>query len=154
VIGCFSERVSQYVKGDNPVHYFEKYMFTCCTLCYTIGVAIARSSLYLYRVKRVEIFTILQLLLSYVWFCEVCGLYIGNFVMVRNCYIILGGVIISGLMGGASYINVFNEIVNSKEIKITQKELAISICTLFYDAGVIFSGMTGMIMNHFLFHVE
>jgi len=151
VIGCYAERVSQYVRHNNPSNYFERNMFTLVTFAYTIGVAIARSSLYLVRINRIGILTTIQLLMNYCWFCEVAMMYIGEYVIIKNVYFLLLIVVFGGMMGGASYINVFNEIVNSKQIRITQKELAISICTLFYDMGVILSGLTGILLNHVLF---
>ena len=63
-------------------------------------------------------------------------------------------VLACGLFGGCSYINVFNGIITSKRIKLTQKELAISICTLFYDLGVILSGLIGLLLNKVIFSMK
>lgn len=46
-----------------------------------------------------------------------------------------------GLMGGGSYVNVNYLLLNHEEIEPTEKELAMNICSIFNDTGVLLSSL-------------
>jgi battenin len=52
-----------------------------------------------------------------------------------------------GLMGGASYVNVMYLILNSKKIEEEEKELAVNICAVFNDLGVLFAATFSLVLN-------
>lgn len=50
-----------------------------------------------------------------------------------------------GLMGGASYVNVLNAILDLETLDKTEKEMALSLTLLFNDMGILFASIASLI---------
>ena len=50
-------------------------------------------------------------------------------------------------MGGASYTNVIYQIRKSTELETTEKELALTLLTVFNDLGVLLASITAVILS-------
>ncbi len=57
----------------------------------------------------------------------------------------------TGLMGGASYVNVMYQILQSLELKKNQKELALTITTIGNDIGILSASILALILNNTAF---
>lgn len=55
-----------------------------------------------------------------------------------------------GLMGGASYVNVNYLLLESDTIHNDEKELAVNICSIFNDTGVLLSSLTVLFIDNFI----
>ncbi len=127
-------------KVDNNYNSFlveNAYMFIC--LSYQIGVVISRSSLKLIQVKKVQIITLLQYINWCLWLLEAFNM------IVTNYYILFVHMVFVGLMGGCQYVNVMFLILNSEDLNINQKELAINMTTFFDDIGITLSSILSII---------
>lgn len=55
-----------------------------------------------------------------------------------------------GLMGGASYVNVNYLLLNHESIDKHEKELAMNICSIFNDTGVLLSSLSVLVIDNFI----
>jgi hypothetical protein len=55
-----------------------------------------------------------------------------------------------GLMGGASYVNINYLLLSSEKIDPTEKELAMNICSIFNDTGVLLSSLSSLVISNFI----
>jgi len=53
-----------------------------------------------------------------------------------------------GLMGGGSYVNVNYLLLNHETIHPTEKELAMNICSIFNDTGVLLSSLFVLLVDN------
>lgn len=51
-----------------------------------------------------------------------------------------------GFMGGASYVNVLNAILDLKTLDKTEKEMALSLTLLFNDTGILCASIASLIL--------
>ena len=57
-----------------------------------------------------------------------------------------------GLMGGSSYVNVMYSILESDDLKRNEKELALTISTVFNDFGILIASITALILTNSVFY--
>lgn len=55
-----------------------------------------------------------------------------------------------GLMGGASYVNVNYLLLNNELIEKNEKELALNICSIFNDTGILLSSLSVLFIDNFI----
>ena len=51
-----------------------------------------------------------------------------------------------GLMGGGSYVNVLNAILDLKSLDVTEKEMALSLSLLFNDIGILLASVLSLVL--------
>ena len=54
-------------------------------------------------------------------------------------------------MGGSSYVNVMYQILESTELAYTEKELALTITTIFNDIGILTASITALVLTNTVF---
>ncbi|CCW65839.1 unnamed protein product [Phytomonas sp. EM1] len=102
--------------------------YVILALCYQIGVLISRSSLYCVRIKKVWIITLIQLLNTGGWFAQAFLLFISSddeATQSKLMFALFVWMIFVGLMGGASYVNVFHNVLD--QIKNEETDMIISM---------------------------
>ena len=109
--------------------------------CYQFGVLLSRSSLYFFKVKKVWILTSFQIINFGLW------LFIALFKFV-NIYVQFLLMIWVGLMGGCSYVNVMYLILEDPFITKNEKELAVNLCTVTNDTGILISAIYVLLMDN------
>ncbi|KAL4490884.1 hypothetical protein ABPG72_008620 [Tetrahymena utriculariae] len=129
--------------SDDFNGFLEKNGFVILCFCYQIGVFISRSSLYLIKIQKVFIFTSAQAANFGLWIFFAINKSVPMGVQIP-CMIFVG------LMGGASYVNVNYLLLNHKEIDRNEKELAMNICSIFNDTGVLLSSLSGLVIDNFI----
>lgn len=67
-----------------------------------------------------------------------------------NIWIQVACMLFVGLMGGASYVNVNYLLLSSEEITQTEKELAMNICSIFNDTGVLLSSLSTLVISNYI----
>lgn len=107
----FMAPFSFYCKSEWHENFFINYSYTITQFCYQLGVFLSRSSLPLVRIPFIGVISILQVINAVCWFVQAKVLYIA----ARNSetremglsFILFIWMIFVGLLGGASYVNVF-----------------------------------------------
>ena len=105
----------------------------------------SRSSLSVIQIKIVWILTLLQAI-NFVFF-----MFNTIFLFWENLYAQFVIMTWVGLMGGASYVNVMYNILESKVLVKTEKELSLTITTVFNDMGVLFSSLVSLLLTNTVF---
>ncbi|KAH9586606.1 Batten's disease protein Cln3 [Trypanosoma melophagium] len=95
--------------------FWLKNSFVITQFCYQFGVLISRSSLLCIRIRYVWIMTIIQVLNAIAWFVHAKTKYMSDpnnaDRELKFAFGLFGWMIFVGLMGGASYVNVFYNIL-------------------------------------------
>lgn len=130
---------SEHPGFQHSTNWFVRNSYVLLAFCYQIGVFLSRSSLQVVRIKRVEILTLLQA---------------GNFVlwMLQAQYKMmpieaqLPLMFYVGLLGGASYVNVFYNLLHDDDYPEEDRELIINIAALFINVGIMLASAFSLVM--------
>jgi battenin len=116
----FLEYVMQGVFADNALAPDDrkkyKYSFELLNLCYQMGVFLSRSSLAFFRFPWVWILTLIQSQLFILWQTQALYHFMPFWLMCVTMVIV-------GLFGGCSYVNVFHMVMNDPMMTGLQKEM-------------------------------
>lgn len=115
------------VKGSDKFWLSNSFVIT--QFCYQLGVLASRSSLLCLRIRRVWILTVMQVANAVFWFLQAKLLIVGSAEDADReqslAFILFVYMIFVGLFGGASYVNVFFNIL---ELDITKIDLITINC--------------------------
>lgn len=114
-------------------------------VCYQFGVLISRGSLDFFKVKRLWVLIILQIANFVLWFLNV------YYFVVTHYAIVFTHIAIVGMMGGTLYVNVLYGIVSSKTLDYNDKELAMIMCTIFDDLGILAASLCALALDNTIF---
>ena len=143
VCSGFSERANTFEYVDSKNMFFEKAQYETFLLCYQIGVAISRSSLFVLKyLTFIELLNIFQLINFIFWFIE------AQKGIISNQWICFATLIFLGICGGGVYVLCFYLILNDSKIHPEYKELCLNIGTIFNDSGVLLSSVVCIIMDN------
>jgi len=92
------------------------------------------------KIKRIEIITILQGLNVVLW------LWIAKFKLV-NAYIQFALMVYVGLLGGASYVNVYYLILNDRVMNKKDRELAVNMTAIGVTLGITLASVCILGLN-------
>uniref|UniRef100_K1PV41 Battenin n=1 Tax=Magallana gigas TaxID=29159 RepID=K1PV41_MAGGI len=123
--GCASKvrPASEYNKGCPE-------LFAALSFCYQAGVFVSRSSVQLFQIKRVEVLSVLQFLNMVLWIFDVHYKFI-------PVYLLPALMIYVGLLGGASYVNIFYLLLHEDKYPEEDREFCINIVSLFITGGIV-----------------
>jgi battenin len=124
--------------------YFEKEAYSVIYNSYSFGVMFSRSSLYLLRIPQVTSITITQACNMVMW------LMFALYMPLHNIGWLVCLMIFVGLLGGASYANIFDIVLKSDKLQLKEKELASTICIIMYDIGMLFAGIVGYVLDAYV----
>lgn len=138
-IGCLADRMAEWKKEASTVEERETFMvaqfYIILNMSYQIGVFFSRSSLSCFKIKRVTILTILQLI---------------NFILllvntstrtVLNLYALCPMFVWVGFMGGGAYVNIMHNMLELDTLKKEEKEVAVSFSLILVDAGCMMASI-------------
>jgi battenin len=108
-------------------------------------VLISRGSLDFFKVKRLWILIALQIVNFVLWFLNV------YYFSVTHYAIVFVHIAIVGMMGGTLYVNVLYNIITSRTLDYNDKELAMIMCTIFDDLGILTASLTALALDNTLF---
>lgn len=108
--------------------------YTILQFCYQSGVLLSRSSLYILRIQKVWILTVLQAINFVFWWYNAASHFLPAGLQAVWMFWV-------GMLGGASYVNIFANIVDDKKIPDRDKELSINIVALYINAGIVLSSL-------------
>jgi battenin len=109
---------------------------------YQVGVFISRSSIQLVRIRYISILSLLQclnliLLLVSTWWS-----------LIPSVWIVFVLVLWEGLLGGACYVNAFDNI--RSQVDPAYREFAMGACSLADTVGIFVAALTSMIVRPIL----
>ncbi|KAL5007642.1 hypothetical protein ScPMuIL_016448 [Solemya velum] len=106
-------------------------LYASLQLCYQASVFVSRSSIQILPIHRVEVLSVLQAINMVLWMTDVPYKYLPVYVLpVLMVYV--------GLLGGASYVNIFYRLLNEESYSGKDRELCINIAALFITVGILF----------------
>ncbi|KAL4224554.1 hypothetical protein ACF0H5_015256 [Mactra antiquata] len=105
-------------------------LYAGLSLCYQAGVFVSRSSVQLVQIRKVHIISIIQFFNMVLWIADVHY----KFLPVS---ILPSLMIFVGLLGGASYVNIFYLLLHDDKYPEKDRELCINIAALFITIGII-----------------
>jgi len=124
------------------------HAFAILSFCYQFGVLISRSSLLVVRIPWIEVVSILQGINFIFWLAEAKW----HFLSVWAQFPLM---VYVGLLGGASYVNVFYLILHDKTIRERDKELCVNITAFASTFGITFASLFVLLMDAtFLAHTN
>lgn len=105
-------------------------LYAALSLCYQAGVFVSRSSVQLVQIRKVEVLSVLQCINMGLWVLDVHY----KFIPVT---ILPALMIYVGLLGGASYVNIFYLLLHDSKYPEKDRELCINITALFITLGIV-----------------
>jgi CLN3 protein. len=114
--------------------------FIILNLCYQIGVTISRSSLECFIIDKVAIVTYLQVI-NFIWWAVIAW---NQTLDLVYQFLIMIWV---GLMGGASFVNIYYKVLNDPKIAKKDKEISINIVSMCNNIGVIMATLTSLVLE-------
>jgi len=118
------------VRPDSEYHVGCPELYAGLSLCYQAGVFVSRSSVQLMKIRRVEILSVIQLVNMLLWIIDVHY----QFLPVA---ILPSLMVFVGLLGGASYVNIFYLLLHDDKYPEEDRELCINITALFITFGIV-----------------
>ncbi|EPY21469.1 battenin [Strigomonas culicis] len=115
---------SFYCEPEWVDNFWVKNSYVVTQFCYQFGVLISRSSLLIVQIPYVGVLSIIQVINAICWVIQAKLLFIKSYdkkQQVNMSFILFAWMIFIGLMGGASYVNVFYLILQ-RSTKMRQKE--------------------------------
>ncbi|EKG04438.1 hypothetical protein TCSYLVIO_004502 [Trypanosoma cruzi] len=107
-------------------NFWLKNSFVITQFCYQFGVLISRSSLLCVRIRYVWIMSVIQVINAIAWFLQAKVKYMSDpnnmDRELKFAFVLFAWMIFVGLMGGASYVNVFHNILEETRL-MQEKEL-------------------------------
>jgi battenin len=135
--GYLAETTSLKQTGDL---FIAQYFFLIVQCTYQVGVFVARSSLSLFKISKLQILTFIQATLFTFWMLSAT-------VFDVNAYVLLGAVLAVGFVAGLAYVNTIYMILEDREILKKEKEVCLNINGMASDLGVICSSISGFVFK-------
>jgi len=118
------------VRPKDEYHKGCPELYAGIQLCYQAGVFVSRSSVQLLRIRRVEILSVLQLINMVLWLVDVHYKFLPVAVLPALMVYV-------GLLGGASYVNVFYSLLHDTDYPDQDRELCVNLVGMFITLGII-----------------
>eukprot|EP01094_Clydonella_sp_ATCC50884_P005572 TRINITY_DN1450_c2_g1_i1.p1 TRINITY_DN1450_c2_g1~~TRINITY_DN1450_c2_g1_i1.p1 ORF type:complete len:433 (-),score=100.92 TRINITY_DN1450_c2_g1_i1:89-1240(-) len=114
-----------------------KNAYAILAFCYQFGVLISRSSLSIIKFKWVEILTVLQYANFILWMCQ-------DYWKFMNIWVQFASMVFVGLLGGASYVNVFYLILHEDHIPNKDREMCVNLAAISITLGITVACIFGL----------
>ena len=147
ILTCFADVYTKRKRDEegNNNQFLKENSYIILTVCYQFGVLVSRGSLDFFKVKRLSILIILQIINFVLWFLNV------YFFVVTNYAIVFIHISLVGMMGGTLYVNVLFNIVSSKTLEFNDKELAMILWAIFDDVGILAASIGSLALDNTVF---
>lgn len=141
VLTSFAERA--HPELPSYPNYLEENAYVILYMSYQVGVFFSRSSLALFKVKKVWILTYLQIVNFFVFLSVAIWRWMPTHFQIPVMLFV-------GLMGGCSYVNCYYLILEEKTLGKTMKELATNVASFFVDFGILAATLSALGISMFL----
>ncbi|MBN3322142.1 CLN3 protein, partial [Atractosteus spatula] len=146
---CISQGLLKYVVPLCVVYYAEYFINQGLVshsvqyqTLYQIGVFLSRSSLFCFQIRKVWILALLQCVNAVFLLFAVC------FQFLPSIWLLFAIVLYEGLLGGAAYVNTFNNV--TKESADRHREFAMATASVGDSVGIALSGLTAIPLHNYL----
>ncbi|KAN0037859.1 hypothetical protein ACTA71_000030 [Dictyostelium dimigraforme] len=129
-------------KDPDNKDFFISNAFAIFSFCYQLGVLISRSSLQFIKIRHIGVITILQGINMVFWIVQ------AKYKMVTSVWILFILMVYCGLLGGASYVNVFYLILHDKKIPDEDRSLCVNYAALLVTIGITLAACFILIMDY------
>ena len=150
IITSFANVMDYKVKQANPKDkdvFAIKDYFVVVNICYQVGAFISRSSLEYVKIPRVWLFTFVQAINFVVIFLN------ADYYFAPSLFFMCPMFLWVGLMGGASYVNVVNCLLQLDRLEQSERESAISLSLIFNDIGVLLAAVCSVMFDNWYFQI-
>jgi battenin len=131
--------------------FFEKQSYVVLQFCYQLGVLCSRSSLSVIKIRRVWILTVIQFFNMIFWLLQARYLWLSSSPHDSpSIWILFGLMYFVGLMGGASYVNVFHNLLEDRTVSDDDRPMAINIGALHINIGITLGSVLDVIYSNTL----
>ena len=72
---------------------------------------------------------------------------------IKSLHVLVPIYIWCGIVGGALYVNILHNILELETLNKSEKEIAISLCLMFNDIGILFASVTSLLLDNFYFKI-
>eukprot|EP01113_Clastostelium_recurvatum_P040021 TRINITY_DN6178_c0_g1_i4.p1 TRINITY_DN6178_c0_g1~~TRINITY_DN6178_c0_g1_i4.p1 ORF type:complete len:443 (-),score=104.66 TRINITY_DN6178_c0_g1_i4:40-1341(-) len=131
--------------SDTSPSWWVRNAYKVLAFCYQLGVLISRSSLGLFKIRRVEVITALQGVNMVFWLLQAKFKWISG---PTGVWILFAIMVYVGLLGGASYVNVFYLILHDKTTPDKDRELCVNWAAIFINLGITAASVFILIMSN------
>ena len=124
--------------------FWHKNAYPILSFCYQGGVLISRSSLSHVKITGVHWLTVLQFVNLVLWLLQAQYHVVGVWVQFPAMFWV-------GLLGGASYVNVFYLLLQGNLFtNRTDRELGVNLASLYITMGIVLAGASSVILQKFI----
>eukprot|EP01062_Namystynia_karyoxenos_P013949 TRINITY_DN1500_c0_g1_i2.p1 TRINITY_DN1500_c0_g1~~TRINITY_DN1500_c0_g1_i2.p1 ORF type:complete len:479 (+),score=170.04 TRINITY_DN1500_c0_g1_i2:91-1437(+) len=138
-------------KVDDSDDWLVKNFYTLTQFAYQSGVLVSRSSLACVRIRRVELLSAAQFVNMGAWLMLAKTKWLGQ---PPYLYLLLPAMFFVGLLGGASYVNVFHLIQSDSRLSRADVELAMNVGGLYVNVGIMSGCLTVLVFANTVLHGE
>lgn len=125
--------------SQHSTDWFVRNSFVLLAFCYQAGVFISRSSLQIVRIRRVEILTLIQAANFVLWILQA-------YYKMMPIGAQLPMMVFVGLLGGASYVNIFYNLLHDPEYPEEDRELIVNMAAIMINMGIILASVFSLVM--------
>jgi battenin len=126
-------------------NWFIRNSYVAIAFCYQLGVFFSRSSLSLFKIRRVEVLIGLQGINMVYWILQGRYKWLGGDVGVWFLFLLM---LYVGLLGGASYVNVFYLILHNDTLTPNDREFCVNIAALANTVGISVAAMLILLLRY------
>ena len=113
-----------------PPDVWHTKAFAILGVAYQVGVLLSRSSLSLFKVKRLSLLTTIQLINCVAWIGQDYFKWFGPAPLIVWMALV-------GLLGGAMYVNCFYQVLHDPEIQEEDREMVSNWVAISITAGIV-----------------
>lgn len=140
IFNFLAETAAHKLKGDS---FFVVHAYNIIQCFYQIGVFISRSSLQLFKFKKLEILFLIQFSFFCLWIGFATVIDIGEIIMFT-------AVLNVGLIAGLTYVNTIYMILSDPKISKSEKEVALNLNSMTSDFGILMSSLVGVFFKQLI----
>eukprot|EP00042_Codosiga_hollandica_P031417 m.191207 g.191207 ORF g.191207 m.191207 type:complete len:316 (+) comp53635_c0_seq2:782-1729(+) len=143
---CMASDRCEYVLEDPlPIcqskDFVRKNAYAIFAFCYQGGVFISRASKNLFSIKRVEYLALLQFVNMILWILQ-------NVYKVANLWTLFPIMFLTGIFGGASYVNIYAQIISNRKVQQSDREICVSFSTICSSLGITLASTFIILMDN------
>lgn len=128
-------------------NWFIRKSYVILNLCYQTGVLVSRSSLSLVKIRHVEVLSVIQGANMAFWLVQATIHFVEGYPII---WVLFLHMVFTGLMGGASYVNVFYLVLHDDTVPKKDRELATNIAALSNTFGITSAAITILLLEFLL----
>eukprot|EP01016_Furgasonia_blochmanni_P034345 TRINITY_DN3695_c0_g1_i2.p1 TRINITY_DN3695_c0_g1~~TRINITY_DN3695_c0_g1_i2.p1 ORF type:complete len:497 (+),score=156.97 TRINITY_DN3695_c0_g1_i2:73-1491(+) len=147
-MGCFNQkyRVIDAHSGKFEETFLDKQGFVFLTLSYQIATFISRSSIRFYRINRIHLLVVAQVLNALALFTiSILRVQFSIPVPIVFNFVIMFW---AGLVGGGYFANAMYQLMNQKTIPKELKELSVNLCSIANDVGIFCASLSTIFFDN------